>query len=240
MERKHGKGFERHRLSGPPFVLAILAWAVCACALGHLAQPARAAVVRSGKLQATVTDFRSGESTTRYRLRSGKREIALRPTKLAAEPGDRVIVTGEFHGDRLVGAVRGTDRNAQAQAISPGPRKAAVVLFAFSGEAAEPWSAGESRSEVFTAADSVSAFYEEESYGDISLTGSCAPTGTCMAGSASMRRRPVVNTKPGVLPPTKQLPTPGSISAAISTSFTSFRTRAAVRRCSAWRVATGR
>src|SRR6185437_8593090 len=53
--------------------------------------------------------------------------------------------------------------------IAPGPRKAAVILFTFGGGA--PWSAEAARSEVFTGTKSVNAFYQEESYGEISLTG---------------------------------------------------------------------
>jgi hypothetical protein len=92
------------------------------------------------------------------------------PTELAAEPGDRVVVTGEVRDDRLVGAVEATRASAQAT-ISSGPRKVAVLLVTFPGEPEKPWSPGETRSKVFTAADSANAFYKEESYGGISLTG---------------------------------------------------------------------
>lgn len=52
-----------------------------------------------------------------------------------------------------------------------GPRKVAVILISFPGDPAEPWSVGEARSEVFTGFRSANSFYEEESYGGISLTG---------------------------------------------------------------------
>jgi hypothetical protein len=123
-----------------------------------------------GKLQATVfDDFRHGSSVTRYHLRSGDREIAVRPTELAAEAGEHVAVTGEMQDGRLVGSVEATGNGAQAEAVTPGPRKAAVILFTFGGSA--PWTQEATRSEVFTGASSVNAFYKEESYGDISLTG---------------------------------------------------------------------
>jgi hypothetical protein len=61
--------------------------------------------------------------------------------------------------------------------LQPGPRKTAVVLFTFPGEPASPWSADEARSKVFTGAASVSDFYEEESYGDVSLTGKLGANG---------------------------------------------------------------
>ncbi len=168
-----------------------LVCAVCLAAAGFFAQSASAAVTRTGKLQATVADdFLSGRSVTTYHLRSGEQETALAPTELEAEPGDRVTVTGAKRGGRLVGPVEATDASAGSATIAPGPRKTAVILFTFGG--GEPWSKEEARSEVFTAANSVSAFYQEESYGEISLTGKLrsdgdvfgwygisAPTGGC-------------------------------------------------------------
>jgi len=141
-----------------------------------LASPAQASVTRTGTLEATVTDdFRAGESNTRYTLRSGDRETVVRPTELAAEPGDRVAVTGTLRDGRLVGAVEATSASPQP-AVAPGPRNVAVLLITF-GASAAPWSKAEARAEVFTAANSVSAFYEEESYGGISLKGKLEPSG---------------------------------------------------------------
>ncbi len=133
--------------------------------------PAPAAVTRSGTLQATVIDnFRAGHSTTRYTLKSGGEETVVRPTALAAEPGDRVVVTGEVRNDRLVGAVKATS-SAQPAAIPAGPRKTAVLLINPAGGGAGPWTQESARSEVFTGVNSASAFYNEESYGAFSLTG---------------------------------------------------------------------
>lgn len=145
----------------------LVAWVV---ALG-LCQTAGAEVTRSGILHATVTDdFSSGESTTRYTLKSGRQETVVRPTRLAAVPGDRVVVTGDVRGDRLVGTVEATAESAEA-ALATGPRKVAVLLLTFPGDSAAPWSAAETRSKVFTGANSADAFFREESYGEISLTG---------------------------------------------------------------------
>jgi hypothetical protein len=125
----------------------------------------------SGTLQATVTDnFRTGESTTRYSLRSGKKQIPVLPSVLAAEPGDRVVVTGDVQDGRIVGRVDATTGSAELE-VPAGPRKVAVILITFPGDPAAPWSLEQSRSEVFTAPGSANAFYEEESHGGISLTG---------------------------------------------------------------------
>lgn len=152
---------------------------LCVCVLGLCCLPlASAAVTRSGTLQETVIDdFEGGESTTRYRLESGSGEVVVVPTELAAESGDRVTVTGALRDGRLVGAVEAAGGNDGTDAVTPGPRKVAVILFTFPGYSAEPWSPEETRSKLFTAADSVNAFYQEESYGDISLTGKLRPDG---------------------------------------------------------------
>ena len=146
-----------------------LAFALAPCPI------AEAAIARSGALHQIVTDnFRTGQSTSRYILRSGKRQTVVRPTRLAAEPGDHVGVAGRLWDGRLVGAVQATD---SAEELTPGPRKAAAVLVTFPGEPEEPWDPEETRSNVFTAADSANAFYQEESYGEISLTGELDPEG---------------------------------------------------------------
>jgi Bacterial Ig domain/Gametolysin peptidase M11 len=128
------------------------------------------AVTRSGTLHATIVDnFRAGESTTRYTLESRRHETVVRPTELAAEPGDRVVVTGTMRDNRLVGVVEATGA-IQPAAIPAGARKTAVLLITPSGSAG-PWSQESARSEVFTGANSASSFFEEESYGAFSLSG---------------------------------------------------------------------
>jgi hypothetical protein len=157
---------------------------VCLMALG-LCSPASAAITRSGTLRAMVADnFRTGRSSTKYTLKTAGDEIPLRPTTLRAEPGEKVVVTGSMRNDRLAGAVRSSPNQLQplASALgvgavqaaeSPaeeGARKVAVILFNLPG-ASSSWSLEQARSRVFTASNSVNAFYQEESYGQISLTG---------------------------------------------------------------------
>jgi hypothetical protein len=138
-------------------------------------------------LRATVADnFRTGRSTTRYTLKSAGGEIPLRPTTLTAEPGEKVVVTGKMRDGVAVGAVRsstnepqprlppstlgvGAEQAAEAPA-EEGARKVAVILFSLPGDSSS-WTLEQARSRVFTASNSVNAFYDEESYGQISLTG---------------------------------------------------------------------
>jgi len=91
--------------------------------------------------------------------------------------------------DKVVGAAKSAGPQA---ALASGPRKTGVILFNFSGDSSQPWSVEGARSEVFTASQSANTFYEEESYGTVSLTGDLhadgdvfgwftinAPTGGC-------------------------------------------------------------
>jgi len=153
--------------------LRIATAAACLAVVAILAfsSSAQASVTRSGTLHAVVTDdFRSGESSTRYTLKSGGQTTVVRPTALAVEAGEQVVVTGKMREDRLVGAVKATGPT-QSAAIPAGPRKTAVLLIAPAGSSPSSWSQESARTEVFTGTNSASAFYEEESYGSISLTG---------------------------------------------------------------------
>ncbi|HEX5608871.1 MAG TPA: Ig-like domain-containing protein [Solirubrobacterales bacterium] len=149
--------------------------AICVAAL-ILCSSAQAEVTRTGTLQATVIDdFAAGQATTRYTLLSGGQEIPLRPTALRAEPGDRVVFSGEMRDGRLVGAVRSTASGTEEAPLTP--RKVAVLLLRLPGDAAVPWSPEVTRSKIFTASNSVNAFYKDESYGGISLTGKLGANG---------------------------------------------------------------
>ena len=76
------------------------AWIACVIALG-LCSSAQAAVTRSGTLQATIVDdFRTGESTTRYTLKSGRQEAVVRPDQFAANQELlQLSVTGQRYWD---------------------------------------------------------------------------------------------------------------------------------------------
>lgn len=180
-----GRGRSRRLFrTGHTGLRGAFAGVICLGALG-LCSPASATITRAGTLRATVADnFRTGRSTTSYSLESAEVKIPLRPTALKAEPGERVVVTGKVH-DGLVGVVRSSTSEHEpppssllgagaAQAAETpaeeGARKVAVILFSLPGDSSS-WSVEQARSRVFTASNSVDAFYEEESYGQISLTG---------------------------------------------------------------------
>lgn len=52
-----------------------------------------------------------------------------------------------------------------------GPRKVAVLLFNFTDNRTEPWTADQVRTAIFTGASSVNAFEQEQSFGTLSLEG---------------------------------------------------------------------
>jgi hypothetical protein len=65
-----------------------------------------------------------------------------------------------------------TERAARARrAVTLGPREMAVILLNFPNDTREPWTPAFVAERVFTASDSLSAFYAEESHGAISFTG---------------------------------------------------------------------
>jgi chitodextrinase len=139
---------------------------------------ARAEVTREGILQATISEnFTRHESKTTYSLRSGGEVTPLLPiAPVSASTGDRVEATGTLHEGRLVGQVtQEQDLTAEADLVQP--RKVAVLLIRFPGDAAEPWSLEQARKEVFTGERSANAFLQEESWGRISLAGKASEDG---------------------------------------------------------------
>jgi chitodextrinase len=139
---------------------------------------AGAQITRGGILRATISEnLARHESKTTYSLRSGGKATALLPTApVLASAGDRVEATGTMHEGRLVGQVtQEQDLTPEANLVEP--RKVAVLLIRFPGDAAEPWSLEQARGEVFTGARSANAFLEEESWGRISLAGKASEEG---------------------------------------------------------------
>jgi M6 family metalloprotease-like protein len=154
-----------------------LALALAAAALLAPAAPAAHGEYR-GKLEIRHSDdFARKKTQTNYRLLTGGRRIPLTLARATRTPsGSRVVVRGRRVGSRIRGTVlaRGLVR---AAGVTAGPRKTAVILINFASDTAQPWTTDFVRQRVFTDSNSTSAFYSEESYGDVSLTGKGRPDG---------------------------------------------------------------
>lgn len=122
--------------------------------------------------------FRNQPPRSTYVLRSGARRLVLRfrgqPPPL--QPGERLRVRGAPRGHVLslrpagIEAL-GRDPRRTLAATASGTRKVAVILFNFSDDRSQPFSAEQARQVMFTAAESVSAYYREQSFGRLSFTG---------------------------------------------------------------------
>jgi hypothetical protein len=149
-----------------------LALAAAAAAVLLPAVPAADGAFR-GRLEVRHSDdFAHGRTHTGYRLVQGGRHIPLMLTRAPRTPsGTKVVVRGRRVGSRIVAKSVRSRGTARAAGVTAGARKTAVILINFVSDTRTPWTPDFVRQRVFTDTDSVSAFYSEESYGDVSLTG---------------------------------------------------------------------
>jgi hypothetical protein len=146
-------------------ICAAIAW----LALG--AGPALAHHPVEGELTGLHADyFDAGVSDTHWRLDTGDETLSVLPTELPAlAPGQTdVEVEDEGKGGPLVGTV--SPASVQS-APTLGGRKLAVIVFNFANDTRQPWTTAVVRQRVFTNSDSTSAFFKEESYDQLWLTG---------------------------------------------------------------------
>jgi M6 family metalloprotease-like protein len=152
-------------------VLSTLLTATAFAAPAHAAAAAPRSVI-TGRLEIRHTDdFKRGRSTTTYEVVRRGRRIRLALGRAPRIPsGSAVVVEGRRVGSRLKGTVRPLHSRLRAAGVAAGPRKTAVILVQFDATA-PPWTSDEVRQRVFTDADSTNAYYQEDSYGDVSLVG---------------------------------------------------------------------
>jgi hypothetical protein len=135
--------------------------------------------VFKGRLEVRHSDdFAHRRSTTWYELvRRGRSIRLILPRAPQVRAGTRVAVTGRWVGGRLKGSLRPLHARARAATVSAGPRKVAVILVKWSASHPDPFTRAALRDLVFTGARSANVFYEEDSYGDVSLTGNLRADG---------------------------------------------------------------
>jgi len=120
-------------------------------------------------------NFESGEATFEYRLQTARENVRLKfdgDAPAGFVTGAKVRVHGKKDGPTLV-ALDG--ENAGEVLVSApgwsGQRKIAVILVNFTNDRSTPFSRSFADAIVFGNANSVRAYFEEESYGAMRLTG---------------------------------------------------------------------
>src|SRR5688500_153745 len=142
---------------------------LAALAAGSLAAPA-AADRYSGTLRNLHADDPAhGRAATAWGLeRDGETRRLLPTAAPASGAGDAVFVEGETGPGGLVGTVAPARTVAHDQR---GAHSLLVVLINFDNDTSQPWTVDAARSRVFTASDSTNAYFREESWDQIGLTG---------------------------------------------------------------------
>jgi fibronectin type 3 domain-containing protein len=161
-------------------------------------------VRRSGQFVIVHADGRDGRSTRQAVLRDGLTRTPVRPpADEFIEPGARVRLEGTMQNGTLVvadsvSAVQQTapaalEAGAPRLAASPSMHNTAVVLFGFTGGPThtqlttdQPSATTEMFGDPQTTPDSLNAYYQEQTYGQIGFSGTvfgpfdiAGPTGTC-------------------------------------------------------------
>ena len=156
--------------------------AIVLVVLGAVASPPPISAASSAKtLQGTLEmvvgeDFDAGKATYDYHLRVGNERVALKMPR-DVPPGFVNGATVRVKGRQEAGAfiaLDGTTSSTQVLASAPswtGQRKLAVILINFTNDSRKPFTRALANRVVFTNADSVRAYYLEQSKGAVSLTG---------------------------------------------------------------------
>jgi hypothetical protein len=149
-----------------------------------------------GQVQAVHQDyFDTGTSTDRYSLATpaGKRlKLESRKDQLGLRNGTRVALRGQVDDGTLAVTEEAVTAAAEAQptaaaALPASPVKVAVILLNFRNNTTQPFTAADARTTVFTGTSSVNAYYRENSFGQITLTGKLRSDGDVFGWYTSSR-----------------------------------------------------
>lgn len=135
------------------------------------AAPARAHDTVEGQLQGLHADyFDEDMSSTHWQLETAHGTVGVLPTTLPAlsQGHNEVVMEDQAPGSAVAGPVQAAKAFA-----SPvlGAHKVAVIAFNFLSDTSQPWTTAQIRSQIFTGAASTNAFFKEETYNQLSLTG---------------------------------------------------------------------
>jgi len=156
----------------------LLAPTAVALALLAGAPPASAHHTVDGTLQGVHADyFEAGSSITDWQLDTGASTLDVLPTTLPAlsPKNNEVALDDQDPGAGVAGPV--TAAALQAAPALDG-HKTAVIAFNFAtAPSNQPWTPAQIKSKIFTATDSTNAFFKEETYNQLWLTGKTDPSG---------------------------------------------------------------
>jgi len=154
--------------------------AIGAVVAAFLAPPAFAHDAWPIELEGTLRvrhsdDFAKGKADFHYSLEtaSGPVELGLTGGDSVKLAGKKVKLRGKFEDGIFVpagGAAEAAQGEATVAAVT-GTKQVAVVMFNFSNNTSQPWTYSFARGVVFDNADSVNAYYQDASYGQMSMAG---------------------------------------------------------------------
>lgn len=148
----------------------LLGCAVLAASLAAAA-PAAADGTLEGDLRGVHADyFDEGASTTRWQLETDRGTVDVLPTTVPAltQGNNEVVMEDQAPGAAVAGPVQAVGGFATP---TLGAHKVAVIAFNFLNDTSQPWSTDTIRSSIFTGLGSTNAFFEEETFNQLSLTG---------------------------------------------------------------------
>jgi hypothetical protein len=153
-------------------VSRVLAGVSCALTAAALcAAPAAADHPIEGSLRGVHADyFDAGVSDTDWRLDTGAGTVPVLPTSVPALAPESPLVAIDDK-DPGAGVVGPATAAVPQAAPALGGRKTAVIAFNFLPTPTQPWSIADIRNRIFVNGNSTSAFFAEESYGALWLTG---------------------------------------------------------------------
>lgn len=125
----------------------------------------------TGQLVELHRDVVGGEPIPGYGLDTGRRMRSLGARQPQRLVGQRVAVEDASNVAGLQGQAQPTTGTRTLVASGPAVRKTAIVLVNFANDTSEPITPTQARDRMFTGADSVKQFYEEQSGGDVTLGG---------------------------------------------------------------------
>jgi chitodextrinase len=158
-------------------VVGYAAFAICVASAGASVQPDGVDVDLTGTLVTVHADgFKRAKSSVESRLDTsqGSYQLQLPSGEPAGPPNRRVTVRGLQSGSTIAvaaGGVQSAGTTSATRYSVSGTKRLAIILFTFSDNTVQPYTPSYAQGIAFTNPDSVAAYYNEVSHGQLTLTG---------------------------------------------------------------------